>query len=113
MEKILGRIRTQTRVMGPLMVARVMGEGLMVDQKEIVVVWVTTEAQAKADHRPWTVAGTIARVTRRLCLPSVCLFATAPPLPPAQGGWNKGEETGHSWECGLELYKKKSKVRKP
>lgn len=43
----------------------------MVDQNEVAVVWVTREAQAKADRRPWTVAGTVARVTRRLCLPSV------------------------------------------
>lgn len=35
----------------------------MVDQNEIAVVWVTKEAQAKADRRPWTVAGTVARVT--------------------------------------------------
>lgn len=33
------------------MVARVTGEGLMVDQNEIAVVWVTGEAQAKADYR--------------------------------------------------------------
>lgn len=33
------------------MVARVTGEGLIVDQNEIAVVWVTREALAKADHR--------------------------------------------------------------
>lgn len=38
-------------MVGPPVVARVMGEGLMVDQNEIAVVWVTREAQAKADHR--------------------------------------------------------------
>lgn len=63
------------------MVARVTGEGLMVDQNEVAVVWVTREAQAKADRRPWTVAGTVARVTRRLCLPSVDPNQS-PPLPP-------------------------------
>lgn len=63
------------------MVARVTGEGLMVDQNEVAVVWVTREAQAKADRRPWTVAGTVARVTRRLCLPSVDPSQSPPPPP--------------------------------
>ena len=70
----------------PLMVARVTGEGLMVDQNEVAVVWVTREAQAKADRRPWTVAGTVARVTRRLCLlsvhPSQSLLPPPHPIPP-------------------------------
>lgn len=51
----------------------------MVDQNEVAVVWVIREAQAKADWRPWTVAGTVARVTRRLCLPSV--HPSQSPLP--------------------------------
>lgn len=50
-EKSVDRLRTDTRVVGPPVVARVTGERLMVDQNEIAVVWVTREAQAKADHR--------------------------------------------------------------
>lgn len=82
--KSVSWMRIDTKVVGPLMVARVTGEGLMVDQNEVAVVWVTREAQAKADRRPWTVAGTVARVTRRLCLPSISPTPTPPhPTPRA------------------------------